>query len=79
MIEVCKEVWESESYLESRGGNRPGHALKGMSLTYEFFYKPQSGLLAYHRPFFLARADLFKSLDWPESLLTGLLYIKVIK
>ncbi|AES71107.1 hypothetical protein MTR_3g070130 [Medicago truncatula] len=50
--------------LASRGGNRPGHALIGLSLAYEKIYKPESGLwpgqavgpqasLAYSQPYSL--------------------------
>ncbi|AET02193.1 hypothetical protein MTR_8g036910 [Medicago truncatula] len=35
--------------------------------------------MAYHRLFFLVWSDQFKSMDLPESLLTCLLHIKVIK
>ena len=47
--------------MTGRGGNRPGQALIGLSLTYEVFCKPESGIW----PFI----DIFY---WP-----GLAYLKV--
>jgi len=61
----------------------------GIDQARQGFDRPEPGLrkklqawvwpMAYHKPFFLAWAGLFKSLDWPENLLAGLLYIKAIK
>jgi hypothetical protein len=59
----------------NRVGNRPGQALTGLSLAYEFFF---SLSLAYGllNVIFLAWPGPAKSLAWPCSLFTSLCYIK---
>ena len=61
----------SSSLRATKGENRSGQTLIGLSLTYEIFCKPESG----RWPFI----DLF---FWPglaRSLFSGLLHIKTIK
>ena len=57
----------------NRGGNRPDQVLKGLSLVYDKFLRPEPSL---SKAFILVRSDLFKSLVWSDNLFKSFLHIK---